>query len=128
LRKITDAYRAAGPGGAATHPDRIGLRRRVVLAPTQAEADDIVQAAPDSFIEGEEITDPAVRAVLTSPEDIIVGSPAAVAEILIDQARDLQIGNLLLWTDFRAFTPEHLGRCHELIGRHLVPALRQADL
>ena len=98
------------------------------LAPSQAEADGIVQAAPDSFLEGEEISDPAVRAVLTSPEDIIVGTPAVAAEILIEQARDLQIGNLLLWTDFRAFTPGHLDRCHELIGRHLAPALRKAAL
>ncbi len=128
LRKIADAYRAAGAGQAADDPDRIGLRRRIFLAPTQAEADDIVQAAPDSFIEGEEISDPAVRAVLTNPEDIIVGTPATVAEILIEQARDLQIGNLLLWTDFRAFTPRHLNRCHELIGRDLVPTLRKAAL
>ena len=71
LRKLADAYRAAGTGD----PDRIGLRRRVFLAPTQAEADDIVQAAPDSFIEGEEISDPAVRAVLTNPEDIITRHP-----------------------------------------------------
>jgi alkanesulfonate monooxygenase SsuD/methylene tetrahydromethanopterin reductase-like flavin-dependent oxidoreductase (luciferase family) len=128
LRKIADAYRAAGTGPAAGDPDRIGLRRRVFVAPTQAEADDIVHAAPDSFIEGEEISDPAVRAMLTNPEDIIVGTPAAVAEILIEQARDLQIGNLLLWTDFRAFTAGHLDRCHELIGRNLVPALRKAAL
>ena len=66
--------------------------------------------------------------MLTNPEDIIVGTPASVAEILIEQARDLQIGNLLLWTDFRAFTPGHLDRCHELIGRDLVPALRKAAL
>ena len=85
--------------------DRIGLRRRVLLARSQAEADGIVQAAPDSFLEGEEISDPAVRAVLTSPEDIIVGTPAVAAEILIEQARDLQ-----------------------LIGRHLAPALRKAAL
>ena len=109
-------------------PDRIGLRRRVFLAPTQAEADDIVHAAPDSFIEGEQISDPAVRAMLTNREDIIVGTPAATAEILIEQARDLQVGNLLLWTDFRAFTGGHLDRCHELIGRDLVSALRKAAL
>ena len=70
LRKLADAYRAAGTGPAAGDPDRIGLRRRVFL----------------------------------------------------------QIGNLLLWTDFRAFTPGHLDRCHELIGRHLAPALRKAAL
>ena len=87
-----------------------------------------MHAAPDSFIEGEEISDPAVRAALTDPQDIIVGTPAAVAEILIEQARDLQIGNLLLWTDFRAFTAGHLDRCHELVGRDLVPALRKAAL
>ena len=116
------------PARHAGDPDRIGLRRRVFLAPTPAEADDIVHAAADSFIEGEQISDPAVRAVLTDPEDIIVGAPAAVAEILIAQARDLQIGNLLLWTDFRAFTAGHLDRCHELIGRDLVPALRKAAL
>jgi alkanesulfonate monooxygenase SsuD/methylene tetrahydromethanopterin reductase-like flavin-dependent oxidoreductase (luciferase family) len=128
LRKLAGAYRAAAAGPDAGDPDRIGLRRRVFLAPSQAEADDIVQAAPDSFLDGEEIADPAVRAVLTNPEDIIVGTPAVAAEILIAQARDLQIGNLLLWTDFRAFTPGHLDRCHELIGRHLVPALRKAAL
>jgi alkanesulfonate monooxygenase SsuD/methylene tetrahydromethanopterin reductase-like flavin-dependent oxidoreductase (luciferase family) len=66
--------------------------------------------------------------VLSNLEDIIVGTPAAVAEILIAQARDLQAGNLLLWTDFRAFTAAHLDRCHELIGRDLVPALRKAAL
>ncbi len=46
----------------------------------------------------------------------------------VEQARDLQVGNLLLWTDFRAFTAGHLDRCHELIGRDLVPALRKAAL
>lgn len=44
LCKIANAYRAAGDGQG--DPDRIGLRRRVFLAPTQAEADDIVHARP----------------------------------------------------------------------------------
>jgi alkanesulfonate monooxygenase SsuD/methylene tetrahydromethanopterin reductase-like flavin-dependent oxidoreductase (luciferase family) len=128
LRNLADAYRAAGAGPDAANPDSIGLRRRVFLAPSQAEAEDLVVSAPDSFIDGEQFRDPAAKALFANPEDIIIGTPSAVADVLIEQARGLQAGNLLLWTDFRAFRAEDLDRCHDLIGRHLAPALRKAKL
>jgi alkanesulfonate monooxygenase SsuD/methylene tetrahydromethanopterin reductase-like flavin-dependent oxidoreductase (luciferase family) len=124
VRALADAYRAQGGTS-----DGVALRRRVFVAPTDAEAEELVHAAPDTFIDstvGPGMDD--VRSFLSQPDDIIIGSPATVTERFVDQARRVGAGNLLLWTDFKAFAAAHLDRSQELLGAHVVPALRHAQV
>jgi alkanesulfonate monooxygenase SsuD/methylene tetrahydromethanopterin reductase-like flavin-dependent oxidoreductase (luciferase family) len=129
LRHLAETYLAAGAENPATGPESVAFRRRVFVAPSQAEAEDLVHSAPDAFLDGTvEATNEQVRGYLSQAEDIIVGTPAIVAEILIEQARQIHSANVLLWTDFRAFEVDALNRCHELIGKQVVPALRQVPI
>jgi alkanesulfonate monooxygenase SsuD/methylene tetrahydromethanopterin reductase-like flavin-dependent oxidoreductase (luciferase family) len=124
VQALADAYRSQGG-----NLDGIALRRRVFVAPTDAEAEELVHTAPDTFIDG--TVGPGmqeVRSFLSHPDDMIIGSPATVTERLIDQARRVGCSNLLLWTDFKAFVVAHLDRSQELLGAHLVPALRRVQV
>jgi alkanesulfonate monooxygenase SsuD/methylene tetrahydromethanopterin reductase-like flavin-dependent oxidoreductase (luciferase family) len=124
VRTLTDAYRAQGGTS-----DGVALRRRVFVAPTDAEAEELVHAAPDTFIDS--TVAPGmddVRSFLSHPDDILIGSPATVTERLVDQAGRVGASNLLLWADFKAFAAAHLDRSQELLGAHVVPSLRRAQV
>jgi alkanesulfonate monooxygenase SsuD/methylene tetrahydromethanopterin reductase-like flavin-dependent oxidoreductase (luciferase family) len=123
VRKFVDAWREGAAG--AGHPsgsDRVGLRRRVFVADTDAQAHDVVAAAEDRFLD-ETIaietarTEAGIRAMMCVPDDTVVGSPDTVADQLIEQAQLVGAGNILCWTDFRAFARADLDRCHELMVR-----------
>ena len=124
VRVLVDAYRSLRGDS-----DGVALRRRIFVAPTDAGAGELVHAAPDVFIDGTVGAGMGdIRNFLSQPDDVIVGSPATVTEQLVDQARRVGCDNLLLWTDFRAFSAAHLDRSQELLGAHVVPALRRADV
>jgi alkanesulfonate monooxygenase SsuD/methylene tetrahydromethanopterin reductase-like flavin-dependent oxidoreductase (luciferase family) len=61
---------------------------------------------------------------LNQPDDIVVGSPQTVTERLAEQVKATGIGNLLFFTDFKLFDHDDLVRSHDLIGEHVIPALR----
>ncbi len=119
---LFDTWRAAAAAaGYATSSERIALRRRVFVAPTDSEAHDILQAAPDTFIDvtlaQAGVHRDRAAEVFGHADDIVVGSPATVTEILATHARITGAGNLLMWTDFRGFDADQLDRCHHLLGR-----------
>jgi alkanesulfonate monooxygenase SsuD/methylene tetrahydromethanopterin reductase-like flavin-dependent oxidoreductase (luciferase family) len=131
---VADAYReAAAEAGTPGGPEMLGLRRRVFVAPTDAEAHERLESALDTQMVLKdrvsfEPADPAIAAMLSQPNDLIVGSPQTVAEQLIEQCREGGFGHLLAFTDFRLFDWDDLALSHRLIGAEVAPVLRSATV
>jgi alkanesulfonate monooxygenase SsuD/methylene tetrahydromethanopterin reductase-like flavin-dependent oxidoreductase (luciferase family) len=130
---LADRYRAAAAAaGHPTNPSMLGLRRRVFVADSDAEAQEKFAAARDlitgSLGGGFETPDPKVIAMMTHPDDFAIGSPETVAEKLIGQCRAGGYGVVMALTDTQVFSPADFARSHELIGRRVAPLLRAADV
>lgn len=123
---------AAGKAGRTGDPAMLGIRRRVFVADSDAEAQEKVEAAADHVAgiigQGFETADPKIRAMMNHPDDSAIGSPATVAEKLVEQCRSGGYGAIMHFTDFAGFTPADLTRSHELIGHRVAPVLRSADV
>jgi alkanesulfonate monooxygenase SsuD/methylene tetrahydromethanopterin reductase-like flavin-dependent oxidoreductase (luciferase family) len=132
---------AASDAGFSSGPDSLGLRRRVFVAPSDNEARDIVEGAdnPMTFARANlpsraesagpttgsaSIGSAAANPHYNQPDDIIVGSPETVAEQLVEQVKTTGVGNVLFFADFKMFDHRDLVRSHDLIGAHVIPALR----
>ena len=110
----------------------LALRRRVFVAPSDAEALETAEAAADLTQLGlsaqGEAADPNVAAMLSHPDDFIVGSPETVAEQIVEQCREGGFGTFAAWSDYAAFTRSDLFRSYELLGTQVAPAVRSAAL
>lgn len=127
--RYREAAEAAGTSGAAS---MLGLRRRVFVADSDAEAQEKVEAATDLVAQlagiAFETPDPKVLAFAMHPDDFAVGSPQTVADKLIEQCRAGGYGNLMAFTDFAQFDRDDLFRSHELLGTRVAPILKAASL
>lgn len=130
---VADAYRAAAleaktPSG----PEMLALRRRVFIAPSDAQAHEIHEEAADLTKMGltaqGEAADPQVAAMLSHPDDFIVGSPETVAEQIVEHCRAGGYGTFAAWSDYAAFSEADLFRNYELLGTKVAPAVRLAAL
>ncbi|GAA3559929.1 hypothetical protein GCM10022222_49540 [Amycolatopsis ultiminotia] len=121
---------AAGEAGRAVDPRMLGLRRRVFVADSDAEAQEKCEAAGSIFPAAEELeaADSKIARMLHEPDDFAVGSPKTVTERLVEQCRAGGYGALVAFTDFALFGHSDLVRSHELIGTEVAPALRAAGL
>lgn len=123
---------AAEKVGRKVTPSMLGLRRRVFVADTDAEAQEKFEAATDLMLkfagEAFETADEKVKALLTNPDDFAVGSPETVAERLIEQCRAGGYGVMLAYTDSRLFDAKTFDHCHRLIGTRVAPILRSANI
>jgi alkanesulfonate monooxygenase SsuD/methylene tetrahydromethanopterin reductase-like flavin-dependent oxidoreductase (luciferase family) len=133
VNALAETYRTvADAAGMSTSPEMLGLRRRVFVAPTDAEANELAEAARDVIAEsagrGFETADPATLAFLMQPDDFSIGSPDTVAERLIDQCRQGGYGHVMAYTDFRLFEPDDFARSYQLIGERVAPQLEAASL
>lgn len=130
---LAERYRtAADAAGRSTDPSMLGLRRRVFVAETDAEAKERYEEATD-LVRGMvgdsfESADPNILNRMMHPDDFAIGSPETVAERLISQCRAGGYGVVMAFTDFAQFAPGVLARSHELIGTKLAPILRAADV
>jgi alkanesulfonate monooxygenase SsuD/methylene tetrahydromethanopterin reductase-like flavin-dependent oxidoreductase (luciferase family) len=125
-------YEAADAAGIKVDPSMVGLRRRVFVADSDAEAletyeqsVDIIKATAGQAFE---TADLGVLKWMLDPDDFSIGSVDTVAERLIEQCRAGGFGVLQAFTDFAGFTPEVLAHSHELIGTKLAPILRSAEV
>lgn len=59
---------------------------------------------------------------------LVVGSPETVRAKLVDQMRELGASNLLVWGSFGTLTKEETIRSFELIGRDVIPALKDVTV
>lgn len=130
---LGNRYReAADAAGREVTPSMMGVRRRVFVADSDAEAQDKVEAATDHVraIVGDafETADPKIRAMMMQPDDIVVGSPATVTEKLVEQCRATGFGAVMCFTDFAGFAHPDLVHSHELLGRQIAPVLRTTEI
>ncbi|WP_216896645.1 LLM class flavin-dependent oxidoreductase [Nocardia alni] len=129
--QLAEHYRAAAEtAGHAADPSRLGIRRRVFVADSDAEAQEKCEASADrvAALAGQafETQDPNVRSWMSHPDDFAIGSPKTVAEKLIEQCRAGGYGAVMTFPDFAWFEHEDLLRSHELIGGEVAPILRSA--
>ncbi|MEU9734746.1 LLM class flavin-dependent oxidoreductase [Streptomyces sp. NPDC048002] len=133
---LARSYREAAEGvGHSTDPSMLGLRRRVFVAETDAQAQEKFDAAQNlmplllrSTSSRMEVADPRAAALVHNPEDYVIGSPETVADKLIGQCQEAGIGTVFAWADFASFSWADLTRSHELFGTRVIPRLRAAEL
>lgn len=122
---------AAEAAGTSSSPSMLGLRRRVFVADSDAEAREKHEAALDPIRDGAggfEMAPPDIRRMMMHPDDFVMGSPETVAEKLIDQCRAGGFGVVMAFADFAQFAHGDLARSHELLGTRVAPLLRAAEV
>ena len=141
MKEIFDAYRdEAAKMGVKVGPDDLAIRRRVAVAPTEAEAKGYVDAmaervkamlARDPRVAAKHIPDSPDRdkkgGFTVSDEEFIHGTPQQVADTIIDQCRRAGAGHFFAVVHWGATYDEVL-RGHELFGREVIPLLRKAQV
>jgi alkanesulfonate monooxygenase SsuD/methylene tetrahydromethanopterin reductase-like flavin-dependent oxidoreductase (luciferase family) len=130
---LAERYReAAYAAGHTVTPTMLGMRRRVFVADTDAEAQEKYEQATDYMgaLLGKafETPDSRARAMLYQPDDFAIGSPTTVADKLVEQCRAGGYGAIMAFTDFAGFDHADFVRSHELLGRQVAPVLRSADV
>jgi len=139
IKALFDAYRAeAKLCGFQVGPEHISLRRRVVVAPTEAEASRMSHSmgerymrfvSQDPRLKLAPIPDAPERAggFSLSDDEFIAGTPETVAERIIDQCRRVGAGHFLAVLHWGADIDE-VSAAHELFGTRVVSALREAEV
>jgi alkanesulfonate monooxygenase SsuD/methylene tetrahydromethanopterin reductase-like flavin-dependent oxidoreductase (luciferase family) len=135
--EIFDAYRAeADRTGFDCGHDHLAIRRNVTVAASEAEAQDLSRIAKEMtrrVLAG----DPRVKAASSSlldaktgfavhDDEFIAGTPAQVAEQIVEQCRACGAGHFLAILG-RA-VDEHRFRAVELFGEQVIRSLRKADI
>ena len=125
-------YEAAEAAGRPADPSMLGIRRRVFVADSDAEAQERFEEAGDLVLAGAkrvfEFADESIFKFMVEPDDYAIGSVDTVAEKLIEQCRAGGFGVVQMFADFGGFSPEVLARSHELIGTELAPILHAVDV
>lgn len=145
IKTLFDAYRAeADACGFRVGADHLALRRRVVVARTDAEASELTGSvrerykkfvAQDTRIKPAPVADkqspipdaPKQGDFVVSDDEFISGTPEHVAERIIDQCRRTGAGHFLAVLHWAAGLDE-VAAAHELFGREVIPALRKAEV
>jgi alkanesulfonate monooxygenase SsuD/methylene tetrahydromethanopterin reductase-like flavin-dependent oxidoreductase (luciferase family) len=140
ISEIFDAYRSeCGRLGLPTGPDQLAIRRNISISRD-------AEAAREEAVAAKAVTmkvvagDPRVKAgtssLLDAPkagagfslhdDDYIAGTPAQVAEQVIDQCRTCGAGHLLAILG-RAASP-HRRESMALFGEEVIPQMRRAQI
>ncbi|MBW2425397.1 MAG: LLM class flavin-dependent oxidoreductase [Deltaproteobacteria bacterium] len=140
VREIADAYNeAAAAAGNPTGPDRIALRRQVIIDRDEASAMARGKQFAEGFREalessddraarkgsGQALDQPGTHGYQLGDDEFIIGSPTQVAAQIIDQCTRGDVGH------FQAVFPahadlDHLARSWELFGKEVIPLLKKA--
>jgi len=139
VKEVFDAYLAeVGALGARAGRDHLGLRRRVIVAETQAQAEEMSQSAvnrykefvaSDSRIKFSPVPDAPRQGAgfSVSPDEFISGTPEHVAEQIIAQCRETGAGHFLAVLHWGAAFDE-VSAAHDLFGRKVIPLLKSAAM
>jgi alkanesulfonate monooxygenase SsuD/methylene tetrahydromethanopterin reductase-like flavin-dependent oxidoreductase (luciferase family) len=137
IKEIFDAYRAeADRTGFACGPDHLAIRRNISVAASEAEALETARMATEmtrKVLAG----DPRVKVGASSlldaktgfavhDDEFIAGTPAQVAEQIIEQCRACGAGHILAILG-RAVDERRI-RAAELFGEQVIPILRKAEI
>ncbi|MBT2269966.1 LLM class flavin-dependent oxidoreductase [Rhodococcus qingshengii] len=132
LKHVMDAYQqGARDAGKSTGPDQVAIRRVVSLVEDESELEQARDTAHEGIkeffafsMEALKLPDAPERP--TEKDEVIYGTPDQVADEIIRQCTELNVGNFL--TTFNVFDIDELRRQHELFGKYVAPRLREADL
>ena len=139
IKALFDAYRAeAETCGFRAGPEHLGLRRRVVVARSDAEAQELTGSvkerykqfvAQDTRIKLHPVLDAPKQQgdFVVSDEEFIAGTPAHVAERIVEQCRRIGAGHFLAVLHWAAGLDE-VAAAHDLFGREVIPVLRKAEV
>jgi alkanesulfonate monooxygenase SsuD/methylene tetrahydromethanopterin reductase-like flavin-dependent oxidoreductase (luciferase family) len=135
VREIFDAYREeAAAAGAPAGPEQLAIRRIVSISDSEAAAQAAARAAIEQMKTGVAIDPRAAMktALLDVPnpsagfvvddDEFVTGTPAQVAEQIIEQCRHAGAGHFVAMMSSR----DGLERAWELFGRQVNPLLRKA--
>jgi len=143
-KALFDVHTAAAEGaGHPSGPERLALRRQIVVAATDGEAKAIADEATGKLLamfaqghaaraarEGQPTPSaapdapPTPRGLFFGEDETITGSPIAVAEQIIEQCRQSGAGHMLAYP-FITARRDQVARSYEL-WRRVAPILRQA--
>jgi alkanesulfonate monooxygenase SsuD/methylene tetrahydromethanopterin reductase-like flavin-dependent oxidoreductase (luciferase family) len=143
IKEIFDAYRdEANRCGLEATPDHLALRRRVVVAETQDDADEktagvkqriremvskdpraTFTAASGKLGADKPVLDAGGGGFTVSEDEFISGTPSAVAEQIVEQCRHTGAGHFLSVLHWGAPFAE-VSRGHEFFGTEVIPLLR----
>ena len=132
---------AAAAAGLQTGPEHLALRRQIVVAGSDADGKAVAKAATGRLLamfgRGRPAADPEAATPSAAPDapptprglffgedETIVGSPASVAEQIIEQCRATGAGHILAYPFITAELGD-VARSYEL-WREVVPLLRKA--
>lgn len=139
IKTLFDAYRSeADRCGFRVGPDHIALRRRVIIAQSEAEASELAHSvserlkeftAQDFRLKSAPVPDaPKQQGEFSlSDDEFIAGTPQLVAEKIIDQCRQTGAGHFLAVLHWGACIDE-VSAAHELFGREVIATLRKAEV
>ena len=141
VKEIFDAYRdEAHKAGFAVGPDHLGLRRRVSILDDDRKAEEVVaKLSVESrrrLLSDPRLATPERPAVLDTPtahsftigdEEFLAGTPATLAEQIIEQCRHVGAGDFLANFD-RTSTIETLKDWYRQFGKGTIPLLRNATV
>jgi len=139
VREIFEAYRAeARRLGVSAGADRLALRRRVIVADSEAAAKEMSDAAAarfrtfaagDARMKMAQVPDAPGKGggFSLSADEFISGTPSQVAENIIEQCRHTGAGHFLAVMHWGAALDE-VRAGHELFGQNVIPLLRKAEL
>ena len=139
VKQLFDAYLAeAQAAGLNAGGDHLGLRRRVIVAETESEADEKSQSALERY-KNFVASDPRLKfshvpdaprqggGFTVSDDEFISGTPDQVAERIIDQCRRTGAHHFLSVLHWGAGLDE-VRSAHELFGGKVIPVLKRAKL
>lgn len=140
VREIVDNYNeAAAEAGNPTGPDRVALRRQVIIDTDEAAARERGLMFAEGFREflesndertikkgsGQALDRPGTHGYQLGDDEFIIGSPEQVAEQIIDQCRRGDVGNFQVVFSGHGDL-DQLARSWELYGKGVIPLLNKA--
>lgn len=142
VREIVDAYNEeAEKVGNPSGPDRVALRRQVIIDTNEAAAIERGKQFAEGFREflessdertikkgsGQALDQPGTHGYQLGDDEFIVGSPQQVAEQIIDQCQRGGVGNFQVVFSGNGDL-EQLARSWELFGSGVIPLLNKAEV
>jgi len=139
VRQFFDAYlEEAQSLGHKYGSDHLGLRRRVIVAESEAAAAEMQESAADRYkrfvasdtrIKFSQVPDAPTKGggFTVSDDEFISGTPTQVADKIIDQCRRSGAGHFLAVLHWGAGIDEVKG-AHSLFGQKVIPILKKANL
>ena len=140
MRSVFEAYNAEMNSlGQPFDGDQLGIRRRVVVARSRSEANELSEAVfkrykdftgSDSRMKFSQVPDGPAKSgggFTVSGDEFIAGTPSDVAEAILAQCRKTGANHFMAILHWGAGIDE-VRAAHELFGREVIPILRKAHV